>query len=261
MWTPKTISDLRCSGRGGSRRPSPISPEAVRLRPIFAEAQNNLGSALGRKAGRRGHCHISGRRCASGPTSPRRRAISPPRWPSRGEPDEATAHFSRAARLKPDSAQAHNDLGNALYHPGTDQGGRSPSIPEAVRLDPGFAEAHHNLGLARPRAGGHPRRHRPILRGAPPEAGLREGAQQSGDRLLPAGASQGSDRAFRRGRAPRPELRRRPQQPARGTGRSAAGEETAASAAKLIDSRHARTRLLAQSSTTVRYTKPRCIGM
>ena len=36
---------------------------------------------------------------------------------------------------------------------------------------------------------------------------------------------------------------------------------TAASAARLIDSRHARTRRLAQSSTTVRYTKPRRIGM
>jgi hypothetical protein len=35
---------------------------------------------------------------------------------------------------------------------------------------------------------------------------------------------------------------------------------TEASAAKLIDSRYARTRRLAQSSTTVRYTKPRRIG-
>ena len=35
---------------------------------------------------------------------------------------------------------------------------------------------------------------------------------------------------------------------------------TAASAARLIDSRHARTRRLAQSSTTVRYTKPGASG-
>ena len=35
---------------------------------------------------------------------------------------------------------------------------------------------------------------------------------------------------------------------------------TGASAVRLFDSRHARTRRVAQSSTTVKYTKPRAIG-
>ena len=66
----------------------------------------------------------------------------------RGSLAEATRHFREAIRIKPDYADAHNNLGNALVR---QPGGLPEAITEfeeAVRLNPLMAEAHGNLGLA-----------------------------------------------------------------------------------------------------------------
>ena len=58
--------------------------------------------------------------------------------------DEAIRQFQEALRLKPDSAQAHYNLGVALAKKGQMDEAIS-QYQEAVRLKPDFAEARNNL--------------------------------------------------------------------------------------------------------------------
>jgi Flp pilus assembly protein TadD len=66
--------------------------------------------------------------------------------------DEAIAQFERALALRPDYAEAHNNLGLALS-----QAGRTADaithLARAVELKPAMTEAHNNLGIAFVRAG------------------------------------------------------------------------------------------------------------
>ena len=62
-----------------------------------------------------------------------------------GKLDEAVACYRRALELKPDFAEAHNNLGLALK----DQGKLDEAVAcyrRALELKPDFAEAHYNLG-------------------------------------------------------------------------------------------------------------------
>jgi tetratricopeptide (TPR) repeat protein len=61
--------------------------------------------------------------------------------------DNWAAQFREALRIKPDYAEAHNNLGACLTSAGHD----AEAIPEfqtALRLKPGLADAHFNLALA-----------------------------------------------------------------------------------------------------------------
>ncbi len=70
----------------------------------------------------------------------------------KGQMDEAIRQFQEALRLKPDQAEAHNNLGNALGRKGQiDEAIRQ--FQEAIRLKPDHAEAHNNLGMALTRRG------------------------------------------------------------------------------------------------------------
>ena len=65
----------------------------------------------------------------------------------RGKPDEAVACYRRALALKPDYAEAHSNLGNALK----DQRKLDEAVAcyrRALELTPNYAEAHYNLGNA-----------------------------------------------------------------------------------------------------------------
>ena len=90
----------------------------MKIRPDYAEAHNNLGSALA----------------------------------GRGRLDEAMAHFRKALEIQPDSAEAHSNLGIALA-----AGGRLDEAVEhfrkALEIQPDSAEAHYNLGNALARQG------------------------------------------------------------------------------------------------------------
>jgi tetratricopeptide (TPR) repeat protein len=57
------------------------------------------------------------------------------------------AEFREAIRLRPDFAEAHNNVGLVLIQAGDDPAGIA-SLREAVRLRPDFADAHANLGAA-----------------------------------------------------------------------------------------------------------------
>ena len=71
---------------------------------------------------------------------------------AQGKREEAWRHFEQALQLKPDYADAHHNLGFALFT----RGKVSEAIPyfeRALQLNPGDAETHEHLGLAYGRAG------------------------------------------------------------------------------------------------------------
>ena len=61
--------------------------------------------------------------------------------------DEAITHYQKALQIKPDYAEAHINLGNALLK----KGGVDEAIShyqKALQINPDYAEAHINLGNA-----------------------------------------------------------------------------------------------------------------
>jgi tetratricopeptide (TPR) repeat protein len=60
---------------------------------------------------------------------------------------EAIGHLEQALRIKPDLAEAHNNLGTALYQTGKPEEAIE-HYEQAVRIEPEYAEAHYNLGIA-----------------------------------------------------------------------------------------------------------------
>jgi len=61
--------------------------------------------------------------------------------------EEVAAAFREAIRLRPDFAEAHNNLGLVLLQAGDDQGAIA-ALREAVRINPDYADARANLGAA-----------------------------------------------------------------------------------------------------------------
>jgi tetratricopeptide (TPR) repeat protein len=61
--------------------------------------------------------------------------------------DEVIAAFRTAVKLRPDYAEAHNNLGLVLIQSGNDEEGLA-AFREAVRLAPDYADARTNLGAA-----------------------------------------------------------------------------------------------------------------
>jgi tetratricopeptide (TPR) repeat protein len=66
----------------------------------------------------------------------------------KGALERSIAHLEHAVKLKPDYADAHNNLGNALVKvPGNTERAVS-EFEAALRLEPHMAQAHANLGFA-----------------------------------------------------------------------------------------------------------------
>jgi tetratricopeptide (TPR) repeat protein len=122
--------------------------EVIRLRPGWAEVRSNLGSALlglGKLADAiaelreairlkpdlaEGHYNLA---------NALREA---------GEPDQAIASYREVIRLVPDSVDPHLALGAILCDAKHDFGAGEAEFREAIRLKPHSAAAYHNLGNA-----------------------------------------------------------------------------------------------------------------
>ena len=61
---------------------------------------------------------------------------------------EAVAQFDAALRIKPDYAEAHNNLGVVLSRMGSHLPEAIEHFESAVRISPDYADAHYNLGVA-----------------------------------------------------------------------------------------------------------------
>jgi tetratricopeptide (TPR) repeat protein len=108
------LHGLACRNQGKPREAADSYRQAVRLRPNFLEALNNLGNVL----------------------------------LALGQLAEACACYEKVLALRPDYAQAHNNLGAALR--AQDQVERAIVCYEkALQLAPSYADAHNNLGDAR----------------------------------------------------------------------------------------------------------------
>ncbi len=88
---------------------------ALRLKPAYPEAHNNLGNALAERPGRL---------------------------------IDAIAEYQAALRLDPDDVEAHNNLANALEKLPGRRNEAIAEYEEALRLNPAFARARNNLGNA-----------------------------------------------------------------------------------------------------------------
>lgn len=64
-----------------------------------------------------------------------------------GREREAVPSFYKAIELKPDYAEAHNNLGNALANAG-DYPRALNHLAQALKINPNYAEAHYNVGVA-----------------------------------------------------------------------------------------------------------------
>ena len=154
--------------------------QALRINPNYADAHYNLGSLCYRQAESRKPSPTTSRPCGSSPTTPRRTTIwgwlwrkrarsrkpspttsrpcvSNPIAPRRttiwgrfaqtGKIEEAIAHYEQALRIKPDDAEAHNNLAVALLQTGRINEAIA-QFEQALQLKPDYAEAHVNLAVA-----------------------------------------------------------------------------------------------------------------
>ncbi len=65
----------------------------------------------------------------------------------KGQVEEAIARYRKALEIDPDYADAHNNLGSALFRAGrVDEA--IPHFEDALRINPGDAKAHNNLATA-----------------------------------------------------------------------------------------------------------------
>ena len=74
-------------------------------------------------------------------------AFTLPTTTQQGQTAEAIRQYEEAIRLKPDHAEAHNNLGVAFYQQGR-TGEAIRQFQEALRLKPGLARARKNLEAA-----------------------------------------------------------------------------------------------------------------
>jgi protein O-mannosyl-transferase len=97
---------------------------ALKIKPDFAAAHNNLGAAL-----------VKNQRDDNGARR------------QHGAVDEAIAHYRRALQINPDFAQAHGNLGTALLLKGQ-MDEAIAHYQKALEIAPNYAEARYSLGNA-----------------------------------------------------------------------------------------------------------------
>ena len=112
--------------------------------PITPRRTTTWGSPCVRRAGSGGHHAL--RAGAADQARLRRGALqSGDRLGASGKVEEAIAHYEQALRIKPDYAEAHNNLGIALAQAGRIEEAIA-HFEQALRIKPDYAEAHCNLG-------------------------------------------------------------------------------------------------------------------
>ena len=73
---------------------------------------------------------------------------APPGREMPGRLNDAIAQYEKALRLKPDYAEAHNNLGHAWSQMPGRLNDAIAQYEAALRIKPDYAEAHYNLGVA-----------------------------------------------------------------------------------------------------------------
>jgi len=102
--------------------------------------------------------HLGGHGCPASPHLSRAQHLGLILAEKPGRLPDAVAHCEEALRLKPDFAQAHNNLANVLAKLPGRMSEALAHFEEALRLDPNYVEAHSNFANALAKIpGGGPR--------------------------------------------------------------------------------------------------------
>jgi tetratricopeptide (TPR) repeat protein len=121
--------------------------EAIKTRPEYAEAHNNLGSALKAKGDVDGAIKEYQEALKIRPELADAHINLGDALDDKGDLDGAIEEYREAIKIRPEDADAHYNLGNDLKAKG-DLDGAIKEYREAIKIRPEDAEAHHNLGAA-----------------------------------------------------------------------------------------------------------------
>lgn len=126
--------------------------EALRLKPDYAGAWTNLGTALRTLGQYRESLAAYEKSVALNPNIPQAHANMGLTMRALGRREEAVAQYKEAIRLEPGFADAHLFLGEALQESGGLEEALA-EIKEALRLDPEYPQAYNALANAFLRSG------------------------------------------------------------------------------------------------------------
>ena len=120
--------------------------QAITLKPDYAEAHYNLGNTL-KEQGRLKEAEASLRQTITlKPDYAEAHNNLAVLLKEQSRLKEAEASYGQAITLKPDYAEAHSNLGNTLQQQGRLKEAEA-SYRKAIALKPDYAEAHSNLGI------------------------------------------------------------------------------------------------------------------
>ncbi|MBK8598414.1 MAG: tetratricopeptide repeat protein [Holophagales bacterium] len=126
--------------------------EALRVRPVYPEAQSNLGVALVALGDAKGAIRHLEEALSIWPGYANGRNNLGTAQEAAGDVPAALRQYREAVRLDPDHARAHNNLARLLARTGDVEAALSHHR-DAIRLRPGWAEAHRDLGTTLASAG------------------------------------------------------------------------------------------------------------
>lgn len=126
--------------------------EALRLQPANAQAYYNLGLALAGREEYQEAIRSYQKALLLQPRSSETRNSLGQALAGAGRIPEAISHYREAIELNPDASRVRNNLGIVLADQG-DLPGAISQYRRALRSNPGFAAAHSNLGNALTAAG------------------------------------------------------------------------------------------------------------
>ncbi|MGA2139968.1 MAG: tetratricopeptide repeat protein [Verrucomicrobiia bacterium] len=126
--------------------------QVLRIKPDRTDAHNNLGLALMRQGRLQEAIQHYEQALRIKPDLVEAHDNLAAALVQLGNVPEAMEHWEQVLRIKPDRADAHNNLGVALMGQGRLQEAIQ-HYEQALRIKPDFAEAHCNLGIALEQAG------------------------------------------------------------------------------------------------------------
>ena len=120
---------------------------AVKIKPDFADAYNNLGAALRQKGGLDEAISCYKQAINIKPNFSDAHYNNGNALKQKGALDEAISSYRQAIKIKPDYAEAYNNMGFVLQEKGALDEAIS-SCRQAINIKPDFADAYSNLGNA-----------------------------------------------------------------------------------------------------------------